>query len=195
MADAGAGRMKVLVACEWSGRVRDAFLAKGHDAWSCDLLPSENDERHLQCCIRGLLKESWDLVIAHPPCTYLCLSGVRWLKAGGPRWNDLMDGAKLFVACLEANSPRVCVENPIQHRWARHLIGKLPSQTIQPWQFGHGEVKATCLWLKGLPRLKVTKVVSGRYPRVARLPPSHDRSKIRSVTYQGIADAMAAQWG
>jgi site-specific DNA-cytosine methylase len=181
---------RVLVACEFSGRVRDAFRLRGHDAWSCDLLPCEADPQwHYQCDVRDVLWLGWDMLIAHPPCTHLAVSGARW-------WKDKLDEqAEAIEFCrwlLDADVPRIAMENP---------IGKLssairkPDQIIQPWQFGHGETKATCLWLKGLPPLTHTHVVDGREARVHRMPPSADRWKLRSLTYPGIADAMADQWG
>jgi hypothetical protein len=162
--------MRVLVACERSNTVRDAFLERGHDAYSCDIeiakFPNPNYKRHIRGDVRPLLKEPWDLVIAHPPCTYLCNSGVRWLKTELGRINLMELACIFFLDCLSANAPRVCVENPIQHGYAKELIGIAPTQIIQPWQFGHGETKATCLWLKGLPNLKPTNIVSGREPAV-----------------------------
>lgn len=191
--------MRVLVACEYSGRVRDAFLALGHDAWSCDLLPCEGDPtRHIRGDVLPLLTGGWDLLIAHPPCTHLAVSGARWfaLKAeedkreGRP---DRQQAAIAFARALwEAPIPRVCVENPVSIL-STHL-GK-PSQTVQPWMFGHGEVKATCLWLRGLPPLTPTHVVEGREAKVHKMPPGPDRWKERSRTYLGIARAMACQWG
>tara|TARA_B100000424_G_scaffold206369_1_gene163572 strand:+ start:34 stop:648 length:615 start_codon:yes stop_codon:yes gene_type:complete len=201
--------MKVLVACEFSGVVRDAFRAKGHDAYSCDIIPCEADESwHHQCDARELLKFDWDLLIAHPPCTYLTNSGVRHLhdhttikggaKAkglqGSERWVAMYEGAMLFKAFLDADIPRICVENPIPHKYARGYIGKY-TQIVQPWQYGHGETKATCLWLKGLPKLEPTNVVDGRESRLHRLPPTEDRAHLRSITFPGIAQAMADQWG
>ena len=188
--------MRVLVACEYSGAVRDAFLARGHDAWSCDLLPTEVPGPHYQCDARGILGNGWDLLVAHPPCTRLCNSGVRWL-AERNLWSELDEAAALFSAFLNAPIARVAVENPIMHRHAKEGIAGYiaPAQTIQPWQFGHGETKATCLWLRGLPNIVPTNVVDGREQRVFRLPPSADRWKERSRTYPRIADAMASQWG
>ena len=188
--------MRVLVACEYSGAVRDAFLARGHDAWSCDMLPTEIPGPHYQCNARDILGNGWDLLVAHPPCTRLCNSGVRWL-AERNLWSELDEAAALFSAFLNAPIARVAVENPIMHRHAKERIAgyRAPAQTIQPWQFGHGETKATCLWLRGLPNLVPTNVVEGREQRVFRLPPSADRWKERSRTYPGIADAMASQWG
>ncbi len=181
--------MRVLVACEYSGRVRDAFIAKGHDAMSCDLLPTEASGPHYQGDIRDVIGNGWDLMIAHPPCTHLAVSGARWFKDKQAEQSDALAFVRLLLA---APIPRIALENPISIISSR--IRK-PDQTIQPWQFGHGETKATCLWLKGLPKLKPTDVVDGREARVHRLPPSADRWKLRSLTYQGIADAMASQWG
>lgn len=193
-------KMRVLVACECSGRVRNAFLAKGHDAWSCDLMSGRDPThgRHIQGDVTPLLAERWDLVIAHPPCTFLTNAGVRWLKENPKRWRDMEAGAALFLACLNANAPKVCVENPIMHGHAMRIIGERHAQVIQPWMFGHPETKATCLWLKGLPLLKPTLVVDGRDARIHRMTPmgvKGMRGWLRSITYQGIADAMAEQWG
>jgi hypothetical protein len=187
--------MRGLVAAETSGEVRRAFAARGWDMWSCDLLPADDDtDKHIQGDMRPLLREPWDLVIAHPPCTRLCNSGVSWL-AKRNLWAELDEAAALFRDCLDANAPRVCVENPIPHKYALERIGVLYSQRVQPWWFGHGETKATCLWLKGLPPLMATKLVQGREQRLHRLPPSPTRWKERSKTYPGLAAAMAAQWG
>ncbi len=195
--------MRVLIACEFSGIVRDAFQARGHDAWSCDLLPTEKYGAHWQGDVRELLIPKWDLMIAHPPCTYLCNSGVRWLyfKRGGivykdiERWDKMQEAAEFFRVLSEAPIEKICVENPIPHKYALDIIGRKYDQIIQPWQFGHGETKATCLWLKNLSKLEPTKIVEGREARIHKMPPSGNRSKLRSITYQGIADAMAAQWG
>ena len=194
----GRDRPRVLVACEFSGIVRDAFRAIGCDAMSVDLLPSERPGPHIVGDATPLLRERWDLVIAHPPCTYLALSGVRWLMFGNgvvrdwDRWERMLDAADFFRACLAANAPRVAVENPIAHGRAR-----LPkaSQYVQPWQFGHGEIKATGLWLRGLPKLTPTEIVDGRVPRVHHMAPGPERWRERSRTFPGIAAAMAAQWG
>ena len=192
---------KVLVACEFSGTVRRAFRAVGIDAFSCDLLPSDdNSPYHYQCDALTMISKRWDLIIGHPPCTYLANSGVRWLvnkdgSMNGDRFKQMLEGVKFFNSFLNARCKRVCVENPIQHIHARELIGYKYSQIIQPWMFGHGETKATCLWLKGLPNLEPTNVVKGRDCRIHKLPPSKDRWKIRSKTYDGIAKAMAEQWG
>jgi site-specific DNA-cytosine methylase len=181
--------MKVLIACEYSGTVRDAFIARGHDAVSCDLLPSERPGPHYDCDVRQVLELGWDLMIAHPPCTHLAVSGARWWKDKQQEQAEALD----FVRWLmNAPIPRICIENPVSK--ISSAIRK-PDQIIQPWQFGHGETKATCLWLKGLPLLKPTNVVEGREARIHRMPPGPNRWKERSRTFQGIADAMAEQWG
>lgn len=189
--------MKVLVACEFSGVVRDAFIWRGHDAISCDLLPTEKLGPHIQDNVLDYLAEDWDLMIGHPPCTYLCNSGVRWLYTSDKnidtkRWNLMAQAAIFFRCLLNANIERICIENPIPHKYT-----ELPkySQIIQPWMFGHEETKATCLWLKNLPLLKPTQVVEGREGRIWRMGPSPTRAKERSKTYLGIAKAMADQWG
>ncbi len=188
--------MRVLVACEFSGTVRDAFLRAGHDAMSCDLRPTESDGPHYQGPVRDVLGEQWDLMVAHPPCTYLANSGVRWLHERGEcRWAKMMTGAEFFRSLLEADIPKVAIENPIMHKYAKRIIGRGQDQIIQPWQFGHGETKAICLWLRGLPPLKPTNNVKGRKARVHRMPPSAEREKERSRFFRGIADAMAQQWG
>ena len=187
--------MRVLVACEYSGKVRDAFIAQGHDAVSCDILPTDSLGPHYQGDVFDIIDQDWDLMIAHPPCTYLTNSGVRWLHERPERWGQLKDGAEFFKGLLEANIPKIAVENPIMHKYAVEIIGRRQDQIIQPWQFGHGETKATGFWLKGLPKLQPTDIVDGRQQRVHLLPPSKERWKLRSTTYQGIADAMALQWG
>ncbi len=181
--------MKVLVACEFSGVVRDAFAALGHDAWSCDLLPSERPGQHLLGNAGLHCRAGWDLMIAHPPCTHLAVSGARWFK---DKRREQADALEFVEALLSAPVEKICLENPISI--ISSAIRK-PDQIIQPWQFGHGEVKATCLWLKNLPKLVPTQVVEGRYARVHREPPGPDRWKNRSRTFQGIAAAMASQWG
>ena len=187
--------MKIFIPCEYSGRVRDAFIARGHDAISCDLLPTESPGPHIQGDARPWLKERWDMVIAFPPCTYLCNSGVRWL-ADPSRWPLMEEAARFFLECLNANAPMVAVENPVMHGYGQRIIGKGPSFTIQPWQFGHGEVKRTCFWtVGGLPPLYPTKVVVGRLPRIHSIGPSVDRWRERSRTLLGVASAMADQWG
>jgi hypothetical protein len=199
--------MRVLVACEFSGVVRDAFIRHGHDAVSCDLLPTESDGPHIEGDVLDILDDGWDLMVAHPPCTYLTNAGVRYLHDhvtsrrgnrasvyGEDRWEAMRESAAFFNALRSAPVPRVAVENPIPHKYARELIGRY-DQLIQPWMFGHGETKATCLWLRGLPPLMATLVVEGREAKVHRMSPGPDRGKKRSVTYRGIADALARQWG
>jgi len=197
--------MKVLIACEYSGRVRDAFTKKGHDATSCDLLPSDSTEgNHYQGDVFDLNLNEFDLMIAHPPCTFLTNAGVCHLHKDPKRWPQLFDGAEFFKRLLDAPIPKIAIENPIMHKYAKRLIGDTKqSQVVQPWMFGHTEQKATCLWLKGLPLLTETdnvkeemmKLPKKERERLHYLPPSEDRWKIRSTTYQGIADAMANQWG
>jgi len=196
-------KLRVLVACEYSGTVRDAFAALGHEAWSCDLLPSDALGNHYQCDVRDVLGLGWDLMVAHPVCTYMTNSGVRWLHKDPSRWAKLDEGAAFFRTLWEAPIPHIAVENPIMHRYARELIGGVrQSQVIQPWMFGHMEQKATCLWLKGLPLLRPTNYVKEAMmllpkrerQRLHYLPPSPDRWKLRSTTYSGIANAMASQW-
>ena len=201
--------MLVLVACEYSGRVREAFRKRGHDAWSCDLLETDIPGQHIVGDVRKVLGyNTWDLIIAHPPCTYLANAGVRHLHenvhsrngkvaavSGKLRWVCMKQAAAFFRLFLEIYCPRVAIENPIPHGYAVTEIGRKYDQIIQPWQFGHGETKATCLWLKGLPPLTPTNIVAGREHRVHKMPPRPDRQKLRSLTYQGIADAMAEQWG
>ncbi len=187
--------MKVLIGCEFSGVVRRAFQARGHDAWSCDLQASDDASVfHIVGDVRDVVHEGWDLLIAHPPCTRLTNSGVRWL-AERNLWAELDEGAALFRDMLNAPIARIAVENPIPHGYALRRIGRKYDQIIHPWQFGHGETKATCLWLKGLPRLKPTNIVEGRHARVHRMSPGRDRANQRSKTYEGIAQAMATQWG
>lgn len=180
--------MKVLVACEFSGIVRDAFAKKGHYAVSCDLLPTESPGLHYQGDVRDLLTDAWDLMIAHPPCTHLCVSGNRHYA----NTKERLDAIEFFRLFLDAPVRMICVENPVG---VISTAIKPPSQYIQPWQFGHGETKKTGLWLKNLPKLKPTNIVEGRAPRIHLMGPSPDRGKLRSTTYQGIADAMADQWG
>lgn len=182
-------RMRILVACEFSGIVRDAFIARGHDAVSCDLLPTARPGPHIQEDVSPHLTRPWDMIIAFPPCTYLCSSGARWFKSRGAEQEDAFN---FFMRFTTTRVPRVCIENPIG---VMSTLYRKPDQIIQPWMFGHGETKATCLWLKNLPLLRSTCIVPGREPRIHKMPPSKDRAKLRSITYQGIADAMAAQWG
>jgi hypothetical protein len=196
--------MRVLVGCETSGKVREAFRRRGHTVLSVDLLPADDDSpHHVQRDIRTMLWDAaigaaaghfWDLAIFHPPCTRLCNSGVRWLHERD-LWAEMREACELFLACLNAPIPRVAVENPVMHKYAREIIGRGPDFTIQPWQFGHGEVKRTCFWTRGLPPLVPTNIVEGREARIHKMTPGPDRWKKRSETYQGIADAMAEQWG
>jgi hypothetical protein len=212
--------VRVLVACEYSGRVRDAFRARGHDAYSCDLLPSEADPKwHYQCDMWELLSaymgpRQWDLVIAHPECTYHTNASVRWFTTipkkpragvyyGEQRWTKWAEAVEFFKRIQALKVPRLAIENPIMHGYSYEEVGR-PTQIIQPWQFGHKEMKATCLWLRGLPPLKPTRVV-GPPPKDVderrgwavchQTSPGPDRWKDRSRTYSGIAKAMAAQWG
>lgn len=181
-----------MVACEFSGTVRRAFRNRGHNAWSCDLLDAEDgDEHHLKGDVRKFISEfsDWDLMIAHPPCTHLAVSGARWFKDKQTEQAEALDFVRELMA---APIERIAIENPVSIISSK--IRK-PDQIIQPWMFGHGETKATCLWLKNLPKLTPTNIVDGREARVHKLPPSPDRWKLRSITYQGIADAMAEQWG
>ena len=182
-------RMRVLVACEFSGIVREAFSKRGHDAVSCDLLESESSGKHIRGDVRDVLDDGWDLMIAHPPCTHLAVSGAKWFKHRQKEQAEALDFVRELMDC---DIPKIAVENPISVISSR--IRK-PDQIIQPWQFGHGETKATCLWLRGLPKLIPTNVVDGREQRVFRTPPSPDRWKTRSRTFVGIAEAMAEQWG
>jgi hypothetical protein len=181
--------MRVLVACEFSGIVRDAFRAAGHDALSCDLLPSERPGPHYQGDVEDLLLDAWDLMIAHPPCTHLAVSGARYFAAKRPQQEAALDFVRLL---MDAPIPRICIENPISVISTRI---KKPTQIVQPWQFGHGETKATCLWLTDLPPLVPTNIVTGRAATVHRMAPSPTRWKDRSRTYTGLAAAMATQWG
>ena len=181
--------MRVLVACEFSGIVRDAFSARGHDAWSCDLLPSERPGNHLQGDVLGYLGDGWELIVAHPPCTHLAVSGARWFKDKRAEQAEALDFVRALMA---ADIPRIAIENPVSV--ISSAIRK-PDQIIQPWQFGHGETKAICLWLKGLPKLTPTDVVPGREARVHKTPPGPERWKNRSRFYTGVASAMAEQWG
>lgn len=194
--------MKVLIACEFSGIVRDAFKEQGHDAWSCDFLPSErSDKKHFQGDVLDLIYQEerginfykvpkdWDLMISFPPCTHLAVSGARWFNEKRDLQKNAID---FFMMLINAPIERICVENPIG---IMSTYYRKPDQIIQPWQFGHGETKATCLWLKNLPELQPTKIVAGRKGRVWKEPPSENRWKNRSRTYKGIAEAMAKQWG
>lgn len=195
--------MNVLIACEFSGRVREAFRALGHNAWSCDIIPSDDDsEHHVQCDVREILTSAkWDLMVAHPPCTDLAVSGAKHFeakRADGRQQRSI----EFFMMLATANIPRIAVENPVS---IMSTVWRKPDQIIQPWMFGHEATKTTCLWLSGLPHLTPTNIVdkgerhvtkSGKsLPVWYNLPPSPNRGKIRSTTFQGIADAMAAQWG
>jgi hypothetical protein len=196
--------MKALIACEYSGRVRDAFRLNGHDAWSCDLLPTDaNPDYHYQCDVREIINDDWDLIIAHPDCTYITNSGVCHLHKDASRWRKLWGACEFFKLFLNNKCEQVCIENPIPHKYALGWIGKKYDQIIHPWQFGHPESKSTCLWLKGLLKLKEENNVNAEMmllpdnerQRLHYLPPSKDRWKIRSTTFQGIANGMANQWG
>lgn len=198
---------RVLIGCEVSGTVRRAFLARGYDAWSCDLQPAEDgSNRHIRGDVRDLLNDGWDLLaVMHPPCTRLCNSGVRWLHVPPPGRTaadmraELEEGAALFSACWNAPIERIAVENPVMHKHAKALIRNFEphAQSIQPWQFGDGEAKRTCFWLKGLPLLVPTHPAKPATVthRVWRMPPGPDRQKERSRFFPGVANAMAAQWG
>ncbi len=179
---------RVLIGCEFSGVVRDAFAARGWDAWSCDVLPSETPGQHYQGDVRDFLSADWDLAIFHPPCTHLSVSGARWFK---DKKDEQAHGLGFVMQLAAAPIERIAIENPVSilsTRWRK------PDCIVQPWMFGHGEVKATCLWLKNLPPLVPTNVVDGREARVHKMPPGADRWKERSRTLAGVADAMAAQW-
>ena len=184
--------MKILVNCEYSGRVREAFRKRGHNAFSVDIFPSEDNSKfHIQCdAIKIAYRGGWDMMIAHPPCTHLAVSGSRWFPekiASGEQQNAI----DFFLALARAPIPRIAIENPV---CIISSVWREPDQVIQPWQFGHGETKATCLWLKGLPHLAPTKVVAGRKARVHNMAPGPNRWKERSRTYEGIAQARAEQW-
>lgn len=189
-------KLRVLIACEFSGVVREAFRKRGHDAWSCDLLPAEDGAiwTHFEDDVMEIIPPRpfgagpWDLMVAFPPCTHLCVSGARWFK---DKQAEQQQAIEFFMALANAPIARIAIENPIgimSTRWRK------PDQIIQPWQFGHGETKATCLWLKNLQPLRPTNIVEGRYARVHRAPPGPDRWKERSRTLEGVAAAMAAQW-
>ena len=198
--------MRVLIACEYSGKVRDAFAALGHDAWSCDILPSESKGKHIQGdvldMLGGFCGGEWDMLIAFPPCTYLTVSANKWYKdqpkrpsgalVGAERREAREQGKAFFMALANAPIDKIAIENPIGIMSTQY---RKPDQVVQPWMFGHGETKATCLWLKGLPKLEPTDIVDGREQRMHLMTPSVDRAKKRSETYTGIALAMAQQWG
>ena len=181
--------MKVLIGCEYSGIVRDAFLRNGHDAMSCDLLPTEKPGPHYQGDVFDIIGEGWDLLICHPPCTHLAVSGARWFSEKAEEQAEALDFVRRL---LLAPVPRIALENPVS------IIStkiRKPDQVIQPWEFGHGETKSTCLWLKNLPPLRPTNIVEGREPRVWKMPGGSNQWKERSRTYTGIAEAMSQQWG
>ena len=181
--------MKVLVACEYSGVVRDMFTAIGHDAWRCDIIDTESPGNHYKGDVREVITKGWDLMIAHPPCTHLAVSGARWFKDKVKEQEEALDFIRLL---LNAPIDKIALENPVS------IIStkiRKPDQIIQPWMFGHGETKKTCLWLKNLPKLIPTDIVEGREARIHKMPPGPNRGKERSKTYQGIAEAMALQWG
>lgn len=182
--------MNVLIACEYSGIVREAFKNLGHNAWSCDLLDTDIPGNHIKDNVLNHLENEWDLMIAHPPCDNLAVSGARWFKEKQADYRQ-QKSIVFFMQLALANIPKIAVENPIG---IMSTIWRKPNQIIQPWQFGHGETKATCLWLKGLPNLQPTNIVDGREQRIFKMPPSKDRWKLRSKTFDGIAEAMAIQW-
>jgi site-specific DNA-cytosine methylase len=181
--------MKILIACEYSGTVREAFSKLGHDAWSCDILETEIPGNHLQCDVRDILNNGWDMMIAHPPCTHLAVSGARWFKDKKVEQAEALEFVRLL---LNAPIEKIALENPISII-SSHI--RKPDQIIQPWQYGHGETKATCLWLQNLPKLQPTNIVEGREQRIWKMPPGENRWKERSRTFEGIAQAMANQWG
>ncbi len=183
--------MKILVACEYSGIVRDAFIRRGHEAISCDLLPTESTGPHYQGDVFNIINDGFDIMIAHPPCTHLAVSGARHFaekRADGRQ----QAAVEFFMRLANADISSIAIENPV---CIMSTIWRKPDQIIQPWQFGHGETKATCLWLKNLPKLFATDIVDGRENRIHKMPPSPDRWKLRSKTFEGIAQAMAEQWG
>lgn len=187
--------MNVLIACEESQTITTEFRKLGHEAYSCDIqeCSGNHPKWHIKDDVLKHLNDGWDLMIGHPPCTRLCNSGVRWLQERN-LWYELNEACKFFNKLLNANINKICIENPIPHKYALQLIGKKYDQIIQPWQFGHGETKATCLWLKNLPTLKPTDIVNGRESNIWKMPPTKDRAKIRSKTFFGIANAKAEQW-
>ena len=186
------------MACEFSGRVTQAFRKKGVEAYSCDLLPGEYEEAkewHIIGDAVELLGKGWDLIIAHPPCTRLCNSGVRWLQERN-LWQEMEEGALFFKKFLDAPANHICVENPIMHGYAKDIIGRGQDQIVHPWQFGHPDKKSTCLWLKNLPLLTPTNIIPKEYwsLRLTNMSQKKDRAKLRSITFEGIAEAMAEQW-
>lgn len=196
-------KLRVLIACEYSGVVRSEFEKRGWDAWSCDLLPTERPGNHYCGNVSDILRQHWDLLIGHPPCTFLCNSGVHWLHKNADRWKQLDEAANFFKTLLECDVKHIAIENPIPHRYAVERIGRKYDQKIQPYQFGHTESKATCFWLKNLPLLQPTNDVSEEWKKLPKkeaqrlhmLPPGPDRWKERSRTFSGIAKAMSEQWG
>jgi len=180
---------RILIACEFSGIVRDAFIEKGHDAISCDIIPTEKPGPHYQGNVLDIINDGFDLMIAHPPCTHLAVSGARWFK---DKIQEQQEALEFVNILMNSNIDKICIENPISIISSK--IRK-PDQIIQPWMFGHGETKATCLWLKNLSKLQATDIVKGRESRIHRMPPSENRWKERSRTFDGIAKAMADQWG
>jgi hypothetical protein len=184
--------VRILIACAYSGIEREAFRQKGHHVWSCDILSTEiKSNYHYQCDVLDILDKNWDMMIAHPPCTHLAVSGARWFKMKREDGRQ-HQAIEFFMKLINAPIHKICIENPIS---IMSTYYRKPDQIIQPWQFGHGETKATCLWLKNLPLLKSTNIVEGREARIHKMPPSPDRGKLRSKAYQGIADAMVEQWG
>jgi hypothetical protein len=183
--------MKILIACEYSGTVRDAFIRAGHDAMSCDILPTDQPGPHYQGDVMDILGKDWDMLIAHPPCTHLAVSGARHF-ARKRESGEQQAAIDFFMSLANSGIEKIAIENPI---CIMSTVWRKPDQIIQPWQYGHGETKATCLWLENLPPLTPTNIVDGREARIHKMPPSADRWKLRSKTYQGIADAMADQWG
>jgi hypothetical protein len=199
--------MKVLIACEFSGTVRDAFARLGHDVMSCDLLPSDTIGKHYQGDVMDIINDGWDLMIAHPPCTYLSNTSAQWLHKQEGRWEKMREAALFFKQIMNAPIKKIAIENPIPHRYGLEIIGQKYSQIIHPWQFGDRASKSTCLWLKNLPLLTHTNVVDIEYvysKKTGRrfekffwdnsILKGEERRKARSKTFQGIADAMAAQW-
>ena len=186
--------MKVLIACEYSGRVRDAFRKRGHDAISCDLLPTDAPGPHYQGDVMDVINDGWDLMIAHPPCTRLCNSGVRWLHERD-LWDQMREAADFFKLLLNANIPKIAIENPVMHKYAVEIIGKKHSFSVQPYEHGEPYTKRTCFWTKNLSPLKPTKIMNKRIAQVHKESPGPERWKKRSTTYQGIANAIADQWG
>ena len=182
--------MRIIIGCEISGKVRDAFYRRGHDVWSCDLRYSDHP-RHIQDDILDWIDEHWDMGVFFPPCTHLCVSGARWFK---DKQREQQKAINFVQQLWDAPIDKICVENPVGVLSTKSTLGKA-TQYIQPWEYGHGETKKTGLWLKGLPKLVPTDIVEGRENRIHKLPPSKDRGMLRGITYQGIADAMADQWG